>query len=90
MQKARVSWLKDGDRNTKDFHATLTERRARKTIRRIKATVGLCLLGKPTSKDRLHSTFFIFIEVGTASRVEGLFQPCWEIVKEDLVKAIKN
>jgi len=39
-QKARVSWLKEGDRNSKDRHATLKERRARKTLRRRKHESG--------------------------------------------------
>lgn len=72
-QKARVSWLKDGDRNTKNFHATLTERRARKTIRRIKDESGTMLTREANIK-RQAELYFINL-VGTASRVEGLFQP---------------
>lgn len=72
-QKARVSWLKDGDHNTKYFHATLTEIRARNTIRRIKDESGTMLTGEADIK-RQAELYFINL-VGTASRVEGLFQP---------------
>lgn len=133
-QKARVSWLKDGDHNTQYFHATLTEIRARKTRWRIKDESGTMLTGKVNIKRQAELDFIKI--VGTASRVESLFQSapllsdahikslikevtakkveqvvknmdpdkapgpdgfnayffqsCWDIVKEDLVKAITN
>lgn len=34
-QKSRVSWLKEGDRNTKFFHQAIQRRRARNNIRKI-------------------------------------------------------
>lgn len=34
-QKARVSWLKEGDRNTKFFHHSIQRRRSRNNIKRI-------------------------------------------------------
>lgn len=63
---------KDGDYNIKDFHATLTERRAGKTIsiRRIKDESGTC--GSLHQKKRQAELYFINL-VGTASRVEGLY-----------------
>nr|XP_027064499.1 uncharacterized protein LOC113690699 [Coffea arabica] len=39
-QKARVRWLKDGDRNTKYFHAVVAERRSRAIIHRIRGPTG--------------------------------------------------
>ena len=39
-QKSRVLWLKDGDRNTKFFHALTKQRRARNRITRLKKTQG--------------------------------------------------
>lgn len=39
-QKARVKWLAEGDHNTKFFHATVQERRARMTVHRIKDASG--------------------------------------------------
>lgn len=34
-QKVRISWLKDGDRNTKKFHHSIHRRRSRNNIRKI-------------------------------------------------------
>ncbi|CAA7027574.1 unnamed protein product [Microthlaspi erraticum] len=39
-QKSRVSWLKEGDRNTKFFHATTKQRRARNRITKLKRQDG--------------------------------------------------
>ncbi|XP_071926502.1 uncharacterized protein [Coffea arabica] len=39
-QKARVRWLKDGDRNSQYFHAVVTERRSRAIIHRIRGANG--------------------------------------------------
>ncbi|XP_071905984.1 uncharacterized protein [Coffea arabica] len=39
-QKARVRWLKDGDRNTQYFHAVVAERRSRAIIHRIRGANG--------------------------------------------------
>lgn len=39
-QKGRVQWLKDGDRNTKLFHALTKQRRARNRITRLKKPQG--------------------------------------------------
>ena len=88
-QKARVSWLKDGDHNTKDFHATLTEIRARKTISRIKDESWTMLTGEVNIK-RQAELYFINL-VGTASRVEGLFQPApllSDAHRESLIKEV--
>ena len=71
-QKARVSWLKDGDHNTQYFHATLTEIRARKTRWRIKDESGTMLTGEVNIKRQAELDFIKI--VGTASRVESLFQ----------------
>ncbi|CAA7045932.1 unnamed protein product [Microthlaspi erraticum] len=38
--KNRVTWLKEGDRNTKFFHATTKQRRARNRIRKLKRGDG--------------------------------------------------
>ncbi|CAA7014604.1 unnamed protein product [Microthlaspi erraticum] len=39
-QKSRVTWLKEGDRNTKFFHATTKERRARNHVTKLKRIDG--------------------------------------------------
>ncbi|CAA7048395.1 unnamed protein product [Microthlaspi erraticum] len=39
-QKSRVTWLKEGDRNTKFFHASTKQRRARNRITKIKRSDG--------------------------------------------------
>ncbi|CAA7024087.1 unnamed protein product [Microthlaspi erraticum] len=39
-QKSRVNWLKEGDHNTKFFHATTKQRRARNRITKIKRSDG--------------------------------------------------
>ncbi|XP_027170444.1 uncharacterized protein LOC113770234 [Coffea eugenioides] len=39
-QKARVKWLKDGDKNSKYFHSIVAERRAKSIIHRIKNDQG--------------------------------------------------
>ncbi|XP_071901994.1 uncharacterized protein [Coffea arabica] len=39
-QKARVRWLKDGDRNSRYFHATVAERWSRAIIHRIRCSNG--------------------------------------------------
>ena len=35
-QKTRVKWLSDGDKNTKFFHAVVTEKRSKSVIHRIR------------------------------------------------------
>ncbi|CAA7031857.1 unnamed protein product [Microthlaspi erraticum] len=39
-QKSRVTWLREGDRNTKFFHATTKQRRARNRITKLKRNDG--------------------------------------------------
>ena len=39
-QKARVKWLSDKDKNTKFFHAVMTEKRSKSVIHRIRKTNG--------------------------------------------------
>lgn len=70
-------------------HATLTERRARKTIWRIKDESGTMLTGEANIK-RQAELHFINL-VGTASRVEGLFQPARLLSyahRESLIKGV--
>lgn len=45
-QRARLKWLNDGDKNTKFFHATTIQRRARNRIQRIKDNNGAWVEGK--------------------------------------------
>nr|XP_027120658.1 uncharacterized protein LOC113737662 [Coffea arabica] len=40
QQKSRVKWLKDGDRNSRYFHAVMAERHQRSVIHRIKSSAG--------------------------------------------------
>nr|XP_027071629.1 uncharacterized protein LOC113696407 [Coffea arabica] len=40
QQKSRVKWLKDGDRNSRYFHAVVAERHQRSVIHRIKSSTG--------------------------------------------------
>jgi len=39
-QKSRANWLKEGDRNTKFFHATTKQRRARNRLTKLKNPRG--------------------------------------------------
>lgn len=39
-QRSRAIWLKSGDRNTKFFHATATQRRKKNIIEGLKGPVG--------------------------------------------------
>ncbi|XP_027122034.2 uncharacterized protein [Coffea arabica] len=48
-QKARVKWIREGDKNSKYFHSIVTERRAKAVIHRIKGTNGVWL----TEEDRI-------------------------------------
>lgn len=40
-QKIRITWLKEGDRNTKFFHASTKQRRARNHITKLKRSGGM-------------------------------------------------
>src|SRR6185437_6783425 len=40
LQRSRVSWLKEGDRNTKYFHQKVVWRSRKNRIRRLKANNG--------------------------------------------------
>lgn len=45
-QRSRIKWLKDGDRNSKFFHATTIQRRGRNRIDRLKDDNGLWVEGQ--------------------------------------------
>lgn len=45
-QRARLKWLEGGDRNSKFFHATTIQRRARNRIQRVKNGSGEWVEGK--------------------------------------------
>lgn len=50
-QKAREKWIKEGDRNTKFFHASVIEKRQRLTITKMKDSHGQWLTSEASIKD---------------------------------------
>ncbi|CAN0860154.1 LINE-1 retrotransposable element ORF2 protein [Linum grandiflorum] len=56
-QRARMDWLKDGDKNTKVFHAKATKRRKKNTIKRLRDDQGRLFVGQSEVTECL-LTFF--------------------------------
>ncbi|XP_027169490.1 uncharacterized protein LOC113769223 [Coffea eugenioides] len=56
-QKARLRWLREGDANSKFFHAQVKQRRARSFIHRMKDTNGVWT-EEPSRIEEMATTFF--------------------------------
>lgn len=67
-QKSRSTWLKEGDQNTKFFHASTKQRRARNRITKLKRPDGLWA----EKYERIeHTTTEYFQELFYSSRPHG-------------------
>ncbi|KAL2894547.1 LINE-1 retrotransposable element ORF2 protein [Bienertia sinuspersici] len=64
FQRAKVTWLKEGDANTKFFHRSIKRRRFRQRILEIKDKDGN-VKGDPTSMNKAFEEFYIDL-LGTA------------------------
>lgn len=56
-QKARIKWLKEGDRNSRFFHATIQERRVRLRVSQIKDATGQWLISETDIKSHVVDFF---------------------------------
>ncbi|KAL7259513.1 hypothetical protein ACSBR1_005410 [Camellia fascicularis] len=56
-QRSPVNWLSFGDRNTTFFHATLTQRRQRNQLVRLKSDSGIWLESEEDINAHLHNYF---------------------------------
>ncbi|RVW82961.1 Transposon TX1 uncharacterized 149 kDa protein [Vitis vinifera] len=96
-QKARVKWVKEGDCNSKFFHKVANGRRNRKFIKVLEDESGLVLnnVESITEEILLYFEKFYASPTGESWSAEGvgpdgftiaLFQDCWDVIKEDLVR----
>ena len=85
-QSARTRWLQDGDRNTKFFHASTVERRARLFISRIKNDADEWLTEQDSIRDQATIYFqYLLIVDGsllTEAMVDSFLQHIPSLVKE--------
>lgn len=68
-QKSRALWLREGDRNTKFFHATTKQRRAQNRITSIKDRHGATI---QTEEGIVHVAVHYFQELFTEPETSGL------------------
>ncbi|RVX21695.1 Transposon TX1 uncharacterized 149 kDa protein [Vitis vinifera] len=98
-QKARVKWVKEGDCNSKFFHKVANGRRNRKFIKVLENESGVVLNDSESIIEEILHYFEKLYSghIGEPWRVEGLdwspiseemFQDCWDVIKEDLVRVI--
>ena len=56
-QRSHTKWLEKGDRNTKFFHATCSERKRRNRIERLQDAVGGWVEGEVEKQDIITNLF---------------------------------
>ncbi|KAK1364869.1 hypothetical protein POM88_040430 [Heracleum sosnowskyi] len=102
-QKARVEWLKEGDRNSKRIHQAIQKRRARNSIKKLLCNGRLSsdpLEIKQEAKEhfqqvfRKRKEFNIFSIKDKAPRPDGLnagtLKALWRYLKDDMLAFVKN
>ncbi|GJV40060.1 RNA-directed DNA polymerase, eukaryota, reverse transcriptase zinc-binding domain protein [Tanacetum coccineum] len=88
-QQAKIKWLKDGDRNTKFFHAILKERKHKNKV----ATIYACDMIRSVSNEEIKEEMFN-IEDNKAPGPDGytskFFKKAWTMVGDDVCMVIKE
>ncbi|CAL5097923.1 unnamed protein product [Urochloa decumbens] len=89
LQRSRVDWLREGDRNTKFFHQKATWRKRRNQISKLKDEDG----NWPFSDQEISDALFQIGPIkapGPDGFPARFFQRNWELMKEDVTEAVKR
>ncbi|XP_071939156.1 uncharacterized protein [Coffea arabica] len=82
-QKARIKWAKDGDSNTRFFHVSVWDKRAKLTIHRIKDEAGLWVEEEEQIAAVAERFFKDLLAADEPVEIEALVQHIPSLVTED-------
>ncbi|XP_060960190.1 uncharacterized protein LOC115703873 [Cannabis sativa] len=96
-QRSKQLWLREGDSNSKYFHASASSRRRRNSIQRLKDANGVWVdwngsLPSVTDEEVRRALFQMHPDKspGPDGMTPGFYQKCWSTVSNDPITLVKN